>query len=75
MHVSKNLKTTLQYTQRVALPKNKEYTCTVTKSVEGINDMIVNGFEYMFDVNRCRLFHKNEYLISGYVVPPNGPVV
>jgi len=57
------------------LPKNKEYTCTVTKSVEGINDMIVNGFEYMFDVNRCRLFHKNEYLISGYVVPPNGPVV
>jgi len=31
----KNLKTTLQYTQLIALPQNEEYICNVAKNVEG----------------------------------------
>ena len=32
---SKNLKTTIQYTQLIALPQNEEYICNVAKNVEG----------------------------------------
>jgi hypothetical protein len=31
----KNLNTTLQYTQLIALPQNEEYICNVAKNVEG----------------------------------------
>jgi len=31
----KNLKTTIQYTQLIALPQNEEYICKIAKNVEG----------------------------------------
>jgi len=54
----KNLKTTLRYTQPVVLPQNEEYICKAAKTVEGVIDLIEAGFEYVTDVNGCKLFRK-----------------
>jgi len=54
----KSLKTTLLYTQLIALPQNEEYICKIAKNVEGAKDLIEAGFDYVTDMDDCKLFQK-----------------
>jgi len=54
----RNLKTTLRYTQLVALPQNEEYICKAAQTVDEAKELIEAGFEYVTEVDRCKLFRK-----------------
>ena len=63
----RNLKTTLRYTQPINLPQNEEYICKAAKTIEEAMELIESGFEYVTDVDKCKLFRKRKtsYLGSG----------
>ena len=54
----KSLKSTLRYTQLITLPQNEEYICEVAENVQGAEDLIEAGFEYVTDINGVKLFRK-----------------
>ncbi|MCW4002446.1 MAG: tyrosine-type recombinase/integrase [Candidatus Bathyarchaeota archaeon] len=54
----RNIKTTLRYTQLLALPQNEEYICKVAKTVEEATQLIEAGFQYVTDINDSKLFRK-----------------
>jgi integrase len=54
----RNLKTTLRYTQLLALPQNEEYICKAAKSVEEATQLIEAGFQYVTDIAEIKLFRK-----------------
>ena len=73
LYIHKNLNSTLSYTQLIALPQNEEYICNVAKNVEGAKDLIEAGFEYVTDVNDCKLFRKMKTSYSGSQSLQKGP--
>jgi integrase len=54
----RSLKTTLRYTQLITIPQNEEYICRVVKDVDGAKELIEAGFEYVTDLDGCKLFRK-----------------
>jgi integrase len=54
----RNIKTTLRYTQLLALPQNEEYICKAAKSVEDATALIEAGFQYVTDIDQTKLFRK-----------------
>ena len=54
----RNLKTTLRYTQILALQQNEEYTCKAAKTVEEATQLIEAGFQYITDIADTKLFRK-----------------
>jgi len=56
----KNLKTTLKYTQLVQYPQDEKYICKVARTVEEAKELVEAGFEYVTDVNECKLFKKRK---------------
>ena len=54
----RNLKTTLRYTQLLALPQNEEYICKAAKTVEEATQLIEAGFQYVTEVSDAKLFLK-----------------
>jgi integrase/recombinase XerD len=54
----KNIKTTIRYTQLLTLPQNEEYICKAAKTVEEASSLIEAGFQYVTDINECKLFRK-----------------
>jgi len=66
----KSLKTTLLYTQLIALPQNKEYICKAAENVDEAKDLIEAGFEYVTDLNGVKLFRKLKTSYLGSPVHP-----
>ncbi len=67
----KSLKTTLRYTQLIALPNNEEYICKAAKTVEEAKQLIELGFEYVTDIEGVKLFRKLKISYLGTSpVPP-----
>jgi hypothetical protein len=54
----RNIKTTLRYTQLLALPQNEEYICKAVNTVEEAKGLIEVGFQYVTDVGNVKLFRK-----------------
>jgi len=54
----RNIKTTLRYTQLLALPQNEEYICKAAKTIEEATSLIEAGFQYVTDVGEAKLFRK-----------------
>ena len=54
----RNLKTTLRYTQLLALPQNEEYICKAAKTVEEATLLIEAGFQHVTDIADTKLFRK-----------------
>ena len=54
----KNIKTTIRYTQLLALPQDEEYICKTAKTVEEVAALIEVGFQYVTDVGGVKLFRK-----------------
>lgn len=54
----RNIKTTLRYTQLLALPQNEEYICKVAKTVEEATTLIEAGFQHVTNINDVQLFRK-----------------
>jgi DNA-binding transcriptional regulator WhiA len=54
----KNIKTTIRYTQLLALQQNEEYICKTAKTVEEAAALIEVGFQYVTDVGDVKLFRK-----------------
>jgi len=52
------MKTTLRYTQLLALPQNEEYICKTAKTVEEAKELIETGFQYVTDIGDAKLFRK-----------------
>ena len=69
----RNLKTTLRYTQLVALPQNEEYICKTAKSVEEAKELIESGFEHVTDVDSVKLFRKRKTSYLGSESLQMGP--
>jgi len=55
----KNIKNTLIYTQLVSVNEN-EYICKVAKTLEEATQLIEAGFEYVCDMDGCKLFRKRK---------------
>jgi type 1 fimbriae regulatory protein FimB/type 1 fimbriae regulatory protein FimE len=55
----KNIKNTLIYTQLINFNEN-EYVCRVAKTLEEATQLIEAGFEYVTDVDGCKLFRKRK---------------
>jgi hypothetical protein len=47
---TKTQKTTIGYTQLLALPQDEEYVCKTAKTVEGAAALIEVGFQYVTGV-------------------------
>jgi integrase len=56
----KNIKNTLRYTQLVNFPQNEEYICKVARNLDEASDLIEAGFEYVTEMENCKLFKKNK---------------
>jgi integrase len=69
----KNLKTTLRYTQLVNLPQNEEYICKAAKTMEEAMELIESGFEFVTDLDKCKLFRKRKTSYLGTVSLQGGP--
>jgi integrase len=71
----RNLKNTLRYTQLVSLPQNEEYICKTAKSIDEAKKLIEAGFEYITDLDHCKLFRKRKtsYLGTGMGSIQKGP--
>lgn len=54
----RNIKTTLRYTQLLALPQDEEYICKAAKTVDEAKELIEAGFQYVTDVTDTKLFRK-----------------
>ena len=54
----RNLKTTLRYTQLLALPQNEEYICKAAKTIEEATQLIEAGFQYVTEIDDAELFRK-----------------
>jgi hypothetical protein len=52
------MKTTLHYTQLLALPQNEEYLCKTAKTVEEAKELIEAGFQYVTNIGDAKLFRK-----------------
>ena len=54
----RNIKTTLRYTQLLALPQNEEYICKAAKTIKEATELIEAGFQYVTDIGEAKLFRK-----------------
>jgi hypothetical protein len=54
----RNIKTTLRYTQLIALPQNEENICKTAKTVEETKELVEAGFQYVTDVDDLKVFRK-----------------
>ena len=70
----RSLKSTLRYTQLVNLPQNEEYICKTAKSVEEARELIESGFEYVTDLDSCKLFRKRKTSYLGMESIHGGPL-
>lgn len=61
----KNLKTTLKYTQLIQFPHNEKYICKVAKTVKEAKELVEAGFEYVTEMNNCKLFKKRKVTFLG----------
>ena len=59
----RSLKTTLRYTQLIALPQSQEYICKAAKTTEETKQLIEAGFEYITDMK-----NKSKYVIKLKIV-------
>ena len=55
----KRLETTLIYTQLVSFGE-EEYTCKVAKTIDEARKLVVNGFEYVTEMENIKLFKKRK---------------
>jgi integrase len=69
----RSLKTTLRYTQLVFLPQNEEYICKMAKTIEEAKELIESGFEYVTDLDSCKLFRKRKTSYLGTESIHGGP--
>jgi hypothetical protein len=69
------MKTTLHYTQLLALPQNEEYLCKTAKTVEEAKELIEAGFQYVTNIGDAKLFRKLKASYLRGAVYPMGPVV
>ena len=69
----KSLKTTLRYTQLVNLPQNEEYICKASKTMEEAMELIESGFEFVTDLDKCKLFRKRKTSYLGTESFRRGP--
>jgi len=67
----RSLKTTLRYTQLIALPQYQEYICKAAKTVKEAKQLIEAGFEYVTDMNGVKLFRKLKTSYLGTVPHPS----
>ena len=67
----RSLKTTLRYTQLIALPQSQEYICKAAKTTEEAKQLIEAGFEYVTDMNGVKLFRKLKTSYLGSVPHPS----
>ena len=67
----RSLKTTLRYTQLIALPQSQEYICKAAKTVKEAKQLIEAGFEYVTDMNGVKLFRKLKTSYLGTVPHPS----
>ena len=70
----KSLKSTLHYTQFVAIPQNEEYICKMAKTVEEAAQLIESGFEYVTDLDSYKLFRKRKTSYLGTESILGGPL-
>lgn len=61
----RQLKTTLKYTQLVQFPHDEKYICKVAKTVDEAKELIEAGFEYVTDIDDCKLFRKMKVTYLG----------
>jgi integrase/ribosomal protein L37AE/L43A len=54
----KNIKTTIRYTQLLTLPQSEEYICKAARTVDEATQLIEAGFQYVTEINECKLFRK-----------------
>lgn len=59
MSGSSNVKTTLRYTQFIGF-EGDEYVFRVAKNVEEAKALIESGFDYVTDMDECKLFKKRK---------------
>jgi hypothetical protein len=62
----KNLKSTLYYTQLVAISQNEEYICKTATSIEEAKELIEAGFTYITEMDNTKIFRK---LKASYLGP------
>ena len=62
----KSLKSTLHYTQFVAIPQNEEYICKTATTLNEAKELIEAGFIYITDMDDTKIFRK---LKASYLGP------
>jgi hypothetical protein len=56
----KSLKSTLHYTQFVAIPQNEEYICKIATTIEEAKELIEAGFTYITEMDNTKIFRKQK---------------
>jgi integrase len=56
----RNIQNTLVYTQLMETQDNEEFVCKIAKTPNEIQELIENGFEYIYDLDNQRFFRKRK---------------
>jgi len=56
------IETTMIYTKLVAFPQEEEFICKAANTLQEASELIEAGFDYVTDVDTCKLFRKRKAL-------------
>ena len=56
----KKLETTMHYIRGITIGGEEEYTCKTAQTIQEATELIENGFQYVTDIERVKLFRKRK---------------